>query len=66
MKCTKKGFATEQIAQAFISKAWAGNGSWKGSRLPTRSYSCRYCNQYHVTSAPLLSPQEQYQYRQMA
>lgn len=61
MKCTKKGFATEQIAQAFISKAWSGKGTWRGSRLPTRSYFCQYCNQHHVTSAPLRT-QAQYQY----
>jgi hypothetical protein len=57
MKCNKNKFPNEQAAKNVISKAWSGQATWRGKRLPIRAYKCQ-CNSWHLTSKPLMTVAE--------
>jgi hypothetical protein len=59
MKCGKRVYPNQITADNKISRAWSGQDDWAGKPLPVRSYSCNFCNAWHITSKPLRSRLEQ-------
>jgi hypothetical protein len=46
----KRGYATQDVADAALAEIRAAGRMGKGGRIETRSYECPWCGRWHLTS----------------
>lgn len=55
MTCGKRSWPTKGLAEAGLHSIWRSGHKGGPHKLPTRTYKCPQCGQFHLTSQPFKS-----------